>query len=47
MTPESLAFLKTLLVTPGPSAFEAAPARVWRAEAQRFADDVRGDVGGN
>ena len=37
MTPESLAFLKSLLDTPGPSAFEAAPARVWRAEAQRFA----------
>src|SRR6476620_1079756 len=47
MTPESLAFLKSLLDTPGPSAFEAAPARVWRAEAQRFADDVRADVSGN
>src|SRR6478736_10495877 len=47
MTPESLAFLKSLLDTPGPSAFEAAPARVWRAEAQRFADDVRADVAGN
>jgi len=47
MTPESLAFLKTLLDTPGPSAFEAAPARVWRAEAQRLADDVRADVAGN
>ena len=47
MTPESLAFLKSLLDTPGPSAFEAAPARVWRAEAQRFADSVRADVAGN
>src|SRR6185369_16575982 len=47
MTPESLVFLKSLLDTPGPSAFEAAPARVWRAEAQRFADDVRADVAGN
>ena len=47
MTPESLAFLKSLLDAPGPSAFEAAPARVWRAEAQRFADDVRADVAGN
>jgi putative aminopeptidase FrvX len=47
MTPESLAFLKSLLDTPGPSAFEAAPARVWRAEAQRFAGNVRGDVAGN
>jgi putative aminopeptidase FrvX len=47
MTPESLAFLKSLLDTPGPSAFEAAPARVWRAEAQRFAGSVRADVAGN
>jgi putative aminopeptidase FrvX len=47
MTPESLAFLKSLLDTPGPSAFEAAPARVWRTEAGRFADDVRVDVAGN
>ena len=47
MTPESLAFLKSLLDTPGPSAFEAAPARLWRAEAQRFADGVRADVAGN
>ncbi|HEX6616161.1 MAG TPA: M20/M25/M40 family metallo-hydrolase [Gemmatimonadales bacterium] len=47
MTPESLAFLKSLLDTPGPSAFEAAPARVWRTEAQRFADRVRADVAGN
>lgn len=47
MTPESLAFLKSLLDTPGPSAFESAPARVWRAEAEKFADGVRADVGGN
>jgi endoglucanase len=47
MTPESLTFLKSLLDTPGPSAFEAAPARVWRAEAKRFADRVEGDVSGN
>ena len=47
MTPESLAFLKTLLDTPGPSSFEAAPARAWRAEAQRFADSVSADVAGN
>lgn len=47
MTPESLAFLKTLLDTPGPSAFEAAPARAWRAEAERFAGSVRADVAGN
>jgi endoglucanase len=47
MTPESLAFLKSLLDTPGPSSFEAAPARVWRKEAASLADDVRADVGGN
>src|SRR4051812_43336203 len=47
MRPESLAFLKSLLDTPGPSAFEAAPARLWRKEAERFADEVRGDVSGN
>lgn len=47
MNPESLAFLKTLLDTPGPSSFEAAPARAWRVEAQRFADSVSADVAGN
>ena len=40
-------FLKKLLDTPGPSGFEAAPARVWREEVKRFADDVRADVHGN
>jgi putative aminopeptidase FrvX len=47
MNPESLRFLKRLLDTPGPSSFEAAPARVWRAEAQSFADSVQADVAGN
>ncbi len=47
MQPTSLQFLKTLLDTPGPSAFEAAPARVWRTEAEKFADEVRVDVAGN
>jgi putative aminopeptidase FrvX len=47
MTPDSLAFLKSLLDTPGPSAFESAPARLWRAEAEHFADAVKGDVSGN
>jgi endoglucanase len=42
----SVEFLKRLLDTPGPSGFEAAPARVWREEAARFAS-VRGDVAGN
>ena len=42
----SLAFLKQLLDTPGPSGFESAPAAVWRSEAKKFAD-VTGDVHGN
>jgi putative aminopeptidase FrvX len=45
--PESLAFLKQLLDAPGPSAFEAIPARIWRGEAARLADDVGVDVNGN
>jgi putative aminopeptidase FrvX len=47
VTPESLAFLKSLLDSPGPSSFETAPARAWRAEAGRFADAVQADVAGN
>ncbi|MGH7675138.1 MAG: M42 family metallopeptidase [Gemmatimonadales bacterium] len=47
MPAPSLAFLKQLLDTPGPSGFEAAPARVWRAEVKGFADEVRADVNGN
>jgi endoglucanase len=47
MTPESLAFLRSLLDTPGPSSFEAAPARLWRGEAEKLADEVHADVGGN
>ena len=43
----SLAFLRKLLDTPGPSGFESAPARVWRDEAKRFAAEVRPDVSGN
>jgi putative aminopeptidase FrvX len=43
----SLAFLKRLLDTPSPSGFEAAAARVWREEAERFADEVTADVSGN
>ncbi len=46
LSPESIAFLKQLLDTPGPSGFEAAPARVWREEAARFAR-VSADVMGN
>src|SRR5688572_9116150 len=43
---ESLSFLKKLLDTPGPSGFEAAPAKVWREQAKAFAK-VSGDVAGN
>jgi endoglucanase len=44
---ESFDFLKRLLDTPGPSGFEAPAARVWRAEAEGFADRVDVDVSGN
>lgn len=47
MPPRSYDFLTRLLDAPGPSGFEAAPARLWRAEASAFADEVRGDVHGN
>ena len=43
----SIAFLKRLLDTPGPSGFEAPAARVWREEAAKFADKVTSDVAGN
>lgn len=41
-----ISFLETLLNTPGPSGFEQRPAKVWRAEAEGFAD-VWTDVVGN
>ena len=47
LTPASLAFLKRLLDTPGPSGFETAPARVWREEAKSFGAEVIADVSGN
>lgn len=47
LTDASLTFLTALLDAPGPSGFEAAPARRWRSEAQGFADEVRVDVNGN
>jgi endoglucanase len=47
MTDHSLNFLKTLLSTPGPSGDEAAVARIWRAEAESFADEVRADIRGS
>jgi endoglucanase len=45
--PESLAFLKRLLDAPGPSAFETAPARIWRTEAETLTQEVGVDVSGN
>ena len=47
LTPASIAFLKRLLDTPGPSGFETAPARVWREEAKSFGAEVQADVAGN
>ncbi len=47
MNDQSLAFLKHLLATPGPSSDEAAAARVWREEAGSFADRVWSDVRGS
>ncbi|MBU6333475.1 MAG: M42 family metallopeptidase [Chloroflexi bacterium] len=47
MEATSVAFLKQLLTAPGPSGDEIAAARVWRAEAGTFADEVRADVRGN
>lgn len=43
----SIAFLKRLLDSPGPSGFESLPARLWREEAKTLTDEVRGDVSGN
>ena len=43
----SIDFLKRLLDSPGPSGFEIAPARLWREEVKRFADEVRADAHGN
>lgn len=46
MTGPSRDFLHRLLDAPGPSGFELNPARVWRAEAEQFAE-VRVDASGN
>ena len=46
LSESSIAFLKRLLDTPGPSGFESAPAKVWRDEARAFAE-VTNDVAGN
>jgi endoglucanase len=47
LSQSSVAFLKRLLDSPGPSGYETLAARAWRAEAQTFADVVRSDVAGN
>ncbi|MCA1688147.1 MAG: M42 family metallopeptidase [Actinobacteria bacterium] len=46
MRETSYEFLKRLLSTPGPSGNEGAAAKVWREEAEKFAE-VRGDRMGN
>jgi endoglucanase len=46
MRDASYEFLKNLLSTPGPSGYEGAAAKVWRTEAEKFAE-VRGDRMGN
>ncbi len=45
--PHEVEFLARLLNAAGPSGFETAPARVWREEAQGFAEEVWTDVTGN
>lgn len=40
-------FLENLLNAPGPSGFEVRPARIWRKEAETFADSVWVDVNGS
>lgn len=47
MDNHAIHFLKQLLSAPGPSGDEVRPARVWRNEAQTFADEVHTDVRGN
>src|SRR5690242_20436935 len=47
LNPSSIAFLKRLLGTPGPSGYEAVAGRIWREEAARFTKHVSTDVAGN
>ncbi len=47
ITDDSFSFLASLLDTPGPSGYEVEAARVWRGEAEHFADRVDVDVSGN
>jgi endoglucanase len=47
MREESRQFLERLLVTASPSGFENEAARLWRSEAETFADEVAVDSMGN
>lgn len=47
MAKDTSGFLQRLLTAPSPSGFEQAAAKVWRAEAETFADEVTWDVAGN
>jgi endoglucanase len=47
MNERTRTFLSRLLDAPGPSGYEIAAARVWRAEAEEFATEVWSDVYGN
>jgi putative aminopeptidase FrvX len=47
MEERAVTFLRRLLDAPGPSGYEAAPARIWREDASSFADEVTHDVIGN
>ena len=47
MNQDALQFLSRLLDSPGPSGFELGPARLWRGEAERFAERSAGGPGGN
>jgi putative aminopeptidase FrvX len=47
ITDRSFEFLARLLDAPGPSGYEIVPARVWREEAETFADRSEADVSGN
>jgi len=44
---DRITFLRRLLDAPGPSGYEQNPARIWRGEAELFADEVWHDVTGN
>lgn len=44
---DTVEFLERLLNATGPSGFETAPARIWREEADGFAEKVWADITGN